>query len=301
MRIKTAGYLLLNKKPGYSSFESLFAVKKAFGTGKVCHTGTLDKFAGGLLVVLVGGAVKLSSWFTGCDKRYRGTIKLGEETDTLDPEGTVIFRSEICSREAFESAMSGFTGDVLQAPPEYSALHINGKRAYELARRGIRAEMKKRPVTIYSAGLSAWNPPFADIEVHCSKGTYIRSLARDIALAAGTRAFLSALTRTAVGGFSLENAVSQQSDLCAALRPIDRSLFALLSLPVLDLDKKAADDFSGGKDLKRILEPYALPEEPCLSAAVFGPAGGTDGGGGFKGMIQRRDDVWKYGYVNAGC
>ncbi|MDR0586090.1 MAG: tRNA pseudouridine(55) synthase TruB, partial [Treponema sp.] len=84
-RINETGCLLLNKKPGYSSFESLFAVKKAFGTGKVCHTGTLDKFADGLLVVLAGRAVKLSPWFSGCDKRYTGRIKLGEETDTLDP------------------------------------------------------------------------------------------------------------------------------------------------------------------------------------------------------------------------
>jgi tRNA pseudouridine55 synthase len=305
MGISKTGYLLLNKKPGFSSFESLFAVKKAFATGKVCHTGTLDKFAEGLLVVLVGRAVKLSPWFSLCDKRYLGRIKLGEETDTLDPEGKVIAEAEPCSREAFESALPGFAGEILQAPPAYSALHINGTRAHLLARQGISPKMEKRPVTVYSIDLVSWAPPFAEIAVHCSKGTYIRSLARDIALAAGTRAHLSALTRTAVGGFSLEDAVSPpdagqmdagqvedgqmedaQETLTKALMPPDTELFRRLAIPSLEIgEKEAAAVFHGGS--LRFLEEMAVSS---TTLALFH-------GGFLAAVTEKKDGVWKYGYV----
>jgi tRNA pseudouridine55 synthase len=297
MGISRTGYLLLNKKPGYSSFESLFAVKKAFGTGKVCHTGTLDKFAGGLLVVLAGRAVKLAAWFSGCDKRYTGRIRLGEETDTLDPEGQVIARSEPCSREAFESAMSGFVGEILQAPPEYSALHINGTRAHLLARRGLGPKMEKRPVTVYSLRLVSWDPPFAGIDVHCSKGTYIRSLARDIALAAGSRAHLSALVRTAVGGFLLEDAVSppdagrmedgpEREALEKALRPLNPELFRRLDIPCLEIDEKEAAAVSHGGSL-RFLEERAVSS---TTLALFH-------GGVLAAVVEKKDGSWGYGYV----
>ncbi|MDR2142772.1 MAG: tRNA pseudouridine(55) synthase TruB [Treponema sp.] len=309
MGISKTGYLLLNKKPGYSSFESLFAVKKAFGTGKVCHTGTLDKFAAGLLVVLVGRAVKLSPWFSGCDKRYSGRIKIGEETDTLDPEGKVVAESAPCSREAFESALAAFRGEILQAPPEYSALHINGIRAHLLARQGLGPKMEKRPVTIYSLNLVSWEPPFAGIDVHCSKGTYIRSLARDIALAAGTRAHLSALTRTAVGGFLLEDAVSppdagrledgQMEDgqvedgrearlerLEKALAPLDRELFRRLNIPSLEIGEKEAAAVSHGGSL-RFLEERAVPSTVL---ALFH-------GASLAAVTEKKDGVWGYGYV----
>jgi tRNA pseudouridine55 synthase len=298
MRINETGYLLLNKKPGYSSFESLFAVKKAFGTGKVCHTGTLDKFAAGLLVVLVGRAVKLSPWFLFCDKRYTGRIKIGEETDTLDPEGKVIARAEPCSREAFESAMSGFLGEILQAPPEYSALHINGTRAHLLARRGISPKMEKRPVSVYSLNLVSWEPPFADIDVHCSKGTYIRSLARDIALAAGSRAHLSALTRTAVGGFLLEDAVSPpdagtedgpgQEALRKALMPPGPELFKRLNIPSLEIGEKEAAAVSHGGSL-RFLEERAVPSITGALALFHG--------GSLAAVTEKKDGSWSYGYV----
>ncbi|MDR0402514.1 MAG: tRNA pseudouridine(55) synthase TruB [Treponema sp.] len=297
------GYLLLNKKPGYSSFESLFAVKKALGTGKVCHTGTLDKFADGLLVVLAGRAVKLSAWFSLCDKRYYGRIKIGEETDTLDPEGTVIARAEPCSREAFESAIPGFVGEILQAPPEYSALHVNGTRAHLLARRGIALKMEKRPVTVYRLDLVSWDPPFADINVHCSKGTYIRSLARDIAAAAGTRARLAALTRTAVGNFSLDEALSppdpehagreseeEREAIRGALMPLSADLFERrLGIPVLEIGEKEAAAVSHGASLRFL--PDGLPgKETAGTAALFH-------GGALAALVEKKDGSWKYGYV----
>ena len=124
-----SGLILLRKKPGLTSFEALGEVKRALGTGKVGHTGTLDKFAEGLLVVLTGRALKLSPWFVHCDKQYEGVIRFGIETDTLDPEGSPIAEAAPPSREAVEKILSQFTGDIIQTPPAYSAIHIDGKRA----------------------------------------------------------------------------------------------------------------------------------------------------------------------------
>ena len=128
------GLLLLNKKPGVTSFDSLSNVKKAFATRKVGHTGTLDRFASGLLLVLVGRGVKLVPLFEDCVKEYTGTVFFGEETDTLDPEGSVIATGKVPSREEVEAVLSAFRGDILQEPPAYSAIHVNGRRAYELTR-----------------------------------------------------------------------------------------------------------------------------------------------------------------------
>ena len=202
------GCLLFYKKPGTSSFDSLRPIKKALQTPKVCHTGTLDSFAEGLLVVLTGRAVKLSSYFTGCDKQYRALLRFGEETDTLDPLGTTVATAPVPGQAAIEAALPAFTGTIQQAPPSYSAIHINGKRAHELARAGVEVEMKKRPVTIHKLVLTAWNPPHAELDVHCSSGTYIRSLARDIALVVGSRAHLRSLVRVKVGNFHINDALS---------------------------------------------------------------------------------------------
>ncbi|MCL2759407.1 MAG: tRNA pseudouridine(55) synthase TruB, partial [Treponema sp.] len=173
------GLILLNKQPGITSFDALRDIKRALGTGKVGHTGTLDKFAQGLLIVLTGNALRLSQWFTGCDKKYTGRIKFGIETDTLDPEGNVIGEAALPSREQVENVLCKFTGEIKQAPPLYSAIHVNGQRASNLARAGKTPEMKERPVTVHELKLLSWEPPFADIFVHCSSGTYIRSLSRD--------------------------------------------------------------------------------------------------------------------------
>jgi len=199
--------ILLNKKPGITSFDALRDIKRLLGTGKVGHTGTLDKFAEGLLLILAGRALKLSRWFTNCDKQYEGTICFGTETDTLDPEGAVIANAPLPSREEVENVFSQFTGEIEQAPPAYSAIRIGGKRASALARGGDIPEMKKRPVSIYRLELLSWDPPYAKIFVHCSSGTYIRSLARDLAIAAGSRGYLAGLLRTKVGEFRIEEAV----------------------------------------------------------------------------------------------
>jgi tRNA pseudouridine55 synthase len=330
------GCLLLNKHPGQTSFESLFSVKKAFATGKVCHTGTLDKFARGLLVVLVGPAVKLASRFSGCDKRYRAVVRFGEETDTLDPEGTVVAAGTVPEKATLENILPRFTGVIMQAPPLFSAVHVNGVRAHKLARSSLRAggpagnstavTMKERPVTVYSLKLLSWDPPLAELEVHCSAGTYIRSLARDMALALGSRAYLLSLTRTAVGNFFLDEALSLPAPepgapalfenkagpedgaegrtgpealteaelLRKALMPLKPELFSRLGIPSLDIGGKEAAAVSHGGPL-RFLEDRLPDDVPELALALFC-------GGSFAALVERTaGGGWKYGYVVSGA
>jgi len=293
-----AGLILLSKQPGLTSFDSLKAVKRALGTGKAGHTGTLDKFAQGLLLVLTGKALKLSQWFTHCDKQYQGTIRFGIETDTLDPEGVEIAQAPLPSREAVEEALALFRGKIEQAPPAYSAIHVGGERASVLARRGEAPDMKKRPVEIYRLELSSWDPPFAGVFVHCSSGTYIRSLARDIALAAESRAHLTALLRTRVAGFSLEDAVSPPAEeWVPTLRPIDRTVFDALRLPCLETDMDNARKIAHGKPLHEvsILDRHLSMDKPdANAAAVFHEDR-------LLAVIERAGEnrPWKYGYVYA--
>jgi len=311
MTVSRHGLLLLNKKSGVTSFDSLRDVKRAFATGKVGHTGTLDKFASGLLLVLVGRGVKLAPLFDRCTKEYVGTVRFGGETDTLDPEGTVIARGSIPSREDLEVVLPAFRGNILQAPPAFSALHINGRRAYELVREGREPEMKRRPVTVFSLEILSWEAPDLVLSIRCSAGTYIRSLARDLAIAAGTRASLTALTRTRVGEFRLEDAVDLSNDvqsnegdgerLVKALRPLDRKLFEALSLPYFLVEGEAAEGFLHGKPLKGILalsEAEGTRGDDMPAAGVFkkNPAGESDV---LLGVLKRQNDGWSYGHVFA--
>jgi tRNA pseudouridine55 synthase len=300
------GFLLLDKRPGRTSFESLGAVKKALGTGRVGHTGTLDKFASGLLLVLVGRAAKLSPWVSHCDKRYQGTIRFGEETDTLDPEGDVIAQGPLPSPEQLQGALAQFRGAILQTPPLYSAIHVEGRRASELARSGKRPEMKTRPVTIHALELLSWEPPLAQIRVHCSSGTYIRSLARDIALACGSRAHLVQLRRVAVAGFSVDQALPdpgltfpENAGLYrSALRPIDRTLFEALGIPRFDGGEEIRSPMIRGRPLGPLLSALELTIPGPVPGGT--PAAAVFAGDRFAGMVERTGDTaWRYGYVYA--
>jgi tRNA pseudouridine55 synthase len=301
MNPNTDGLILLNKPPGLTSFDTLRDIKRALGTGKVGHTGTLDKFAEGLLLVLAGRALKLSQWFTHCDKQYEGTICFGAETETLDPEGAVIANAPLPSREDVEQIIPQFLGAIEQAPPAYSAIHIDGERASALARRGEAPEMRKRPVTIHRLELLSWEPPYAKIFVHCSSGTYIRSLARDIALAAGSRAHLTALIRTQVGGFKLQLAISNEqltmnNEQLAVGRklelvhPIDKGIIECLGIPCLYVAASDVAKIIQGKPLAQILKD--VPIGVNSAAALFSE-------GEFIAMIERQNNKWNYGYVYA--
>ena len=300
------GFLLLDKKPGLTSFQSLAEVKKTFATGKVGHTGTLDKFASGLLLVLVGKGVKLVPLFADCVKKYTATLFFGAETDTLDPEGEVVAEGEIPSQKEVEAALDSFRGEILQSPPAYSAVHINGRRAHELAREGRAPEMKKRPVTIHELELLSWNPPLAEMSFSVSAGTYIRSLARDIALAAGSRAHLSALRRTGIGPFRLEDTSAWDdkpaiagTGTAGAIRPLDNRLFEALSFPCFFLDDAAAKGFKQGKPLSGLLPEYLLSEiyaaKSSFSAGVFRKNSPDE----LLGLIEKRCGKWTYAHVFA--
>jgi len=292
------GLLLLNKKTGVTSFDALRDIKRALGTGKVGHTGTLDKFASGLLLVLTERDLKLTPWFSHCDKQYTGRIHFGIETDTLDPEGSIIALAPPPSREKVEQALLSFSGVIMQSPPAYSAIHINGKRASELARSGLTPEMKKREVTIHKIELRSWEPPFADIFVRCSSGTYIRSLARDIALAAGSRAHLCSLLRTQIADFKLEDAQAGDSPSFSPL-PITKSVITALRLPWFVITPPETEKIIHGKPLAPILEGKTLvtpvlsppqPPEHDYSAAVF--AGET-----LVAIINNCKGNWSYSCV----
>lgn len=205
------GLILLDKPAGITSFAALFPVKRALGSGKVGHAGTLDRFATGLLLLATGSYTRLLPWLTGCSKTYRATVLFGSETDTLDPEGKVIAEAAPPSYATLRAVLPAFKGTILQTPPLWSAIHIDGKRAYERALSGENPDMKPRSITIHDLRLDDYDGTTANMTVHCGSGTYIRSLARDIALAAGTRAHLVALQRCAIGEFTLETAVAPDS------------------------------------------------------------------------------------------
>ncbi len=218
-----SGIVLLAKRPGRTSFSSLGIIKKALGTKKVGHTGTLDSFAEGLLVVCVGSLTRLASIITSFDKTYEAIIEFGKETDTLDPTGNVIRQAELPEYSLLLKSLEKISGKIMQAPPAFSALHVDGKRASDLMRKGVSVELEKRPVEVFShkildvefedgSALSGCEEDFskkvkyAKIQFHVSKGTYIRSLARDIGTDCKSAAYLIGLLRTQVSMFTLDKA-----------------------------------------------------------------------------------------------
>ncbi len=291
------GYLLLKKSSGETSFEALSRVKKALGTRRVGHSGTLDKFAEGLLVVLVGRSTRLVPWFTGCDKLYEGTIAFGSETDTLDPEGATVATAEAPTEIALREVIPRFIGDLLQAPPIYSSVHVDGRRAHELARAGVEVEMKKRPVSIRELELLSYDGSAARIRVRCSKGTYIRSLARDIALAAGSRAHLAALSRLEVANFRVEDAVDPAASadpldaVRNGLRNIDAVAFASIDAPTMVVPAQLSRLILNG----RPIDPSWMTGSGVSAAKPF--VGIFDEEGRFLAVAENSGGKWTYGYV----
>lgn len=198
--------ILFDKEEGITSFSSLYCIKRNYPKKtKIGHAGTLDKFASGLMIVLVGSATKLNPVFSSFDKSYIATIKFGEETDTLDPEGRIIKTSSLPSEDEVDRALEKIKGESMQIPPVYSAVHVDGKRAYREARKNHEIEMPQRRIRVYEAEKISYSDGILVASFHVSKGTYIRSLARDIAASIGKVARLEKLRRTSIGPYSLED------------------------------------------------------------------------------------------------
>jgi len=244
---RLSGLAAIEKRAGLTSFAALGPLKRGLGTGKVGHAGTLDRFATGLLVVLVGGYSRLAPYFTALDKRYSALVRFGSETSTLDPEGEVVAEAPPPSLAKLESVLPAFRGPILQAPPAYSAIHLDGKRAYERVLAGEEVEMAPRPVVIHELELLSYDGRDARLSVRCSSGTYIRSLARDLALAAGSRASLAALERGAIGPILLSEAVLPEDfEPGRDLRLLDPALAAALGLRPRRLEDPARRAFQNG-------------------------------------------------------
>ena len=211
------GLLLVDKPKSWTSFDVVNFVRKfvaeAGGTKpkntKVGHTGTLDPLATGLLVLVVGKEyTKRAGEFSKLDKTYEVTMKLGETSTTGDDEGEKeVISDTVPTKEAVDTALQQFTGQIMQIPPKFSAMKVNGQRAYKLARKGEVVELEARPVTITSNELTDYNYPFVQFTSHVSSGTYIRSLVEDLGKYLGTGAYMSDLRRTTVGKFDIQNAI----------------------------------------------------------------------------------------------
>lgn len=229
LRRAVQGILLLDKPLGLSSNAALQQVKRLFRAEKAGHTGSLDPLATGLLPICFGQATKLSGHLLDSDKRYRTVVRLGERTRTGDAEGEVIKRSDpaVLTRHTLEIVLARFTGPITQVPPMYSALKHEGRPLYELARKGVEIEREARQVQIHSLQLLGFGSGEFELDVRCSKGTYIRTLAEDIAAAAGQCAHLKSLRRLEAGPF-LESGMHSLERIEAAAGEGEAALDRLL-------------------------------------------------------------------------
>lgn len=256
------GVLILDKPADFTSFDAVAVCRRLCHERKIGHTGTLDPMATGVLPLLLGKATRAASLLEDTDKEYEAGFRLGVSTDTEDSTGKVLETSDTpVSRELLESLLPRFRGEIMQVPPMYSAVSKDGKRLYELARKGIEVERDARPVTIFKLELIEYHEETREgkLTVSCSKGTYIRTLIADLAKAAGSLGVMTALRRTKACGFTLADAVtldeakvlSEAGTLEEKLRPVE-SLFAHLSAVTVSGAQATRFGNGGQLDLKRI-------------------------------------------------
>jgi len=204
-----AGVLVIDKPVGMTSHDVVQAVRNGTGIRRAGHTGTLDPRASGVLVVLVGPSVRLSEYISASDKRYQAIIRLGSSTDTYDAEGefTKTDQPVDVTLEEFEKVLKSFEGEIEQTPPQYSAVKVGGRKAYEMARKGEEVDIEPRIIQVHHLEVLEWALPEVVVDVHCSSGTYVRSLANDLGEILGCGAYLVGLRRTKSGRFSLRDSI----------------------------------------------------------------------------------------------
>jgi len=248
------GLLNLNKPGGMTSRQAVDRIQRLVHPAKVGHAGTLDPLATGVLVVCVGAATRLIEYVQRMPKSYTGTFLLGRRSPTEDVEGDVteLENPPVPTHQQIVAAGGALVGRIQQRPPAYSALKVDGRRAYKLARAGEHVELKPRPVTIHKIEVKAYNYPELTLEIDCGSGTYIRSLGRDLAESLGTAAVMSALTRTAIGRFHLEQSIDPnevtQANWADDLQP---SVRAVERLPRMELSSDEIEQIRHGRTIRR--------------------------------------------------
>ncbi len=238
-----SGVLVVDKPIGLTSHDVVQIIRRGTGIRRAGHTGTLDPRASGVLVVLIGPAVRLSEYVAASDKRYQATIRLGSSTDTYDSEGLITETNawENISEEEFNRVLQKFVGEIEQVPPPYSAVKVKGKKAYDMAREGEEVELTPRIIQVYHLEVLEWAPPEVVIDVYCSSGTYVRSLANDLGKELGCGAHLIGLRRTKSGRFTLRDAIplrklQEAFDNGTWYRHLIPAAEALAEWPMVELD-----------------------------------------------------------------
>lgn len=296
MVLSMNGIIVLDKPQDFTSFDAVAVVRGVTRERKIGHTGTLDPMATGVLPLLLGSATKAVSLLPDTDKTYEASFLFGERRDTGDSTGTLLETdSTPVTREAVLHVLPDFTGEILQTPPMYSAVSVNGQRLYKLARQGIEIERAARPVQIASLALLDYQTETRSgkLRVSCSKGTYIRTLIEDIASSLSTCGVMTALRRTAACGFTLGDAVSLESlkalkdsgDFSAVLRPVEK-LFE--TLPAFRVTQAQAQRYQNGG---------ALDEKRCTRVAEKPAPGGlctVYAGETFLGLARLEDGALVY-------
>jgi tRNA pseudouridine55 synthase len=275
------GVLLLDKPSGPTSHDMVSIVRRALRIRRIGHTGTLDPFASGLLLLCIGSATRIAEYLSDVDKRYTARVRLGIATDTDDLTGEVVSEYDASGVDVadVEAALAGLRGDILQTPPVYSAKKRGGERAYAAARAGRPVDLQPVPVRIHELTLIHLNRDELEIEVRCGSGTYIRAIARDLGQALGVGGHLTALRRTAVGEFSVDDAVTTDSlqdgqQLRTRLIP---PADALSHLPQVAVDEDQVVDLRHGR---------AVPSEVTVPDAEVVVV--TSQAGDLVAMAERR-------------
>lgn len=284
-----SGFLVIDKPSGMTSHDVVDAARRAFGTRRVGHLGTLDPLATGVLPLALRDATKLIPYVGSDPKVYVGSIELGVATDTFDAEGRVVQRAEgpLPGPDAVRAALSGFVGEILQVPPMYSSVKHEGEPLHRIARRGGHVERAPRKVTVHSIEMRDYRPPLVDVEVVCSAGTYVRSLAEDLGRELGCGGHLANLRRTRSGPFLAEHAVALDALEAAAARGEAEAL-ATPAADVLGLPRVALN----AAQLKRVSHGGDVPAPP---AAGPPPAPGSrvaavDADGALLALLEVRAD-----------
>ena len=280
------GFLNLDKPLHMTNHDVVAKARRKLGTKKIGHAGTLDPLATGVLILCVGAATRLSEYVMDSTKRYRARVQLGVTTTTYDAEGEVTRRADAgaVTRADVERALESFLGNIGQVPPMYSAIKQGGRKLYDLARAGETVERQPRAVRIDALTITEWQPPEFTLDVTCSAGTYIRSLAYDVGERLGVGAHLAGLVRTASGRFTVEDAVPLAA-LLDSDNPADHLIAPtadLLGMAAVELDAVAQDDILHGRAAARTNDyPFGTP------------ALAHDGSGEPIAVVRAVDGLWK--------